>query len=79
MGPDGQLEESYPRLTGLPRPVLEHTLINCSLVDFYQYINCYEDYFQMARILAKKGKIAGLKHAYINDEVYHLAYDKILG
>lgn len=72
-------EESYPRLSGLPESVLEHTLINCPIADFYNYIDNYEDYFQVARVLAKDGKIPGLRHAYINDEVYELAYEKILG
>ena len=33
----------------------------------------------MARILAKDGKIEGLRQAYINNEVYNEALDKILG
>jgi hypothetical protein len=72
-------DESYPRFTGLPESVLEHTLINCPIADFYNYIDNFEDYFQLARVLAKQGKLAGLRHAYINDEVYDLAYEKILG
>lgn len=72
-------DESYPRITGLPSTVLEHTLINCHIADFYNYIDNYEDYFQTARVLAKAGKLPGLRHAYINNEVYNLAYDKILG
>ena len=71
--------ETYPRFSGLPSSVLEHTLINCPIADFYNYIDNYEDYFQMARVLAKDGKLPGLRHAYINDEVYELAYEKILG
>jgi hypothetical protein len=64
---------------GVPVHVIEHTLINCPLNDFYTYIDSYKDYFEMARILAKDGKIEGLRQAYINNEVYNEALDKILG
>jgi hypothetical protein len=73
------MSKSSLKLTGLPRFVLEYTLINCHITEFYSYIDNYEDYFQIARILAKKDKIARVKIDYINNKIYNLAYDKILG